>query len=904
MNKNYKDTLLISNTDFDMKADLKTKEPIMQREWEKLNIYNKKIEANKNKPQFVLHDGPPYANGNIHVGHALNKILKDFIVRWKNYTGFKSPYIMGWDTHGLPIETAVTKSGVDRKSVPPARFRKLCEEYALGQVEIQTEQFKRLGIFSDYDVKYITLTKGYESSQLRLFAKMVEKGLIYRGLKPIYWSPSSESALAEAEIEYKDVRSPSIYVGFPIVNNDEFKDTHIVIWTTTPWTLPSNQLTCVGKDIDYVQVAVEGKNTKYILAKKLLEEVSETIGWENVKVLKEFKGEKLNNIYYQHPWFDDKTAPIFLGDHVSDEAGTGLVHSAGGFGEDDFNIVTANGMEAFVPIDDQGKFNSKINDKRLEGVFYEDANKIIGVELENKGLALKLKFVKHSYPHDWRTKLPIIYRATSQWFVSLDKVKKEIDDVIVKNVKTQPEWAKERLRNIIGDRNDWTISRQRLWGVPIIAFYDKNLEPVFDYKVVNYAVKVLEEKGTNAWFELDADEFLEPENRNKGWTKEKDILDVWFDSGSSNIALEDNFKLARPYDVYLEGTDQYRGWFNSSMINSVVYDGKPAYKELISHGMTNDEQGKKMSKSIGNTIDPLEIANDLGVDILRLWVASADYTDDQKLGKEILKQVSENYRKLRNTLRFLLSNLSDFDSQKNYQNEFKDVDLFALHNLTTVKNKFIASFNDYNFNIALKHLNNYVVNDLSAFYLDFIKDIVYVEGQDSVRRRQVQTVMYEQLWALLDMLKPILIHTVEEAYKNIKNLQLEESIHLLDLREQNFLKDNEFVDKWKTVLKLRDDVNEALEKARNEKIIKKGFEAKITLSLKSEYDYIKQIDDLSQILIVNSIDFDENAKDANNNNVAAVKVELKQGLKCERCWAIFDQLVEDICQRCYDVINT
>ncbi|QBQ07931.1 isoleucyl-tRNA synthetase [Spiroplasma gladiatoris] len=902
MQKNYKDTLLILSTDFDMKADLKNKEPNIQQNWSNLNIYNKKLELNKNKPQFVLHDGPPYANGDIHVGHALNKILKDFIVRWKNYTGYKSPYIMGWDTHGLPIETAIAKTGVDRKSMPPADFRKLCEEYALGQVQRQSNQFKRLGIFTDYDTKYITLTKGYEASQLRLFSKMVEKGLIYRGLKPIYWSPSSESALAEAEIEYKDVRSPSLYVGFDLINSKEFENTQIVIWTTTPWTLPANQLTCVNAEIDYVQVKVDNREKKFILAKKLLEEVKETIGWENVEILKEFKGDKLNNLYYQHPWYDNKIAPIFLGEHVSDEAGTGLVHSAGGFGEDDFNIVTSNGMEAFVPIDEQGKFNAKIEDERLEGVFYEDANKIIGVELEKKGLALKLKFVKHSYPHDWRTKLPIIYRATSQWFVSLDKVKQQIDDVIVKEVKTQPSWAKERLRNIIGDRNDWTISRQRLWGVPIIAFYDEKLNPVFNHKVVDYAVKILEQKGTNAWFTLDADEFLAPENQNKGWTKEKDILDVWFDSGSSNIALEDNFNLKRPYDVYLEGTDQYRGWFNSSMINSVVYDGKPAYKELISHGMTNDEKGKKMSKSIGNTIDPLEIANDLGVDILRLWVASADYTDDQRLGKEILKQVSENYRKLRNTLRFILSNLSDFEPINNYQNDLSEVDLYALHNLTFVKNSFIKSFNNYNFNTALKTLNNYVINDLSAFYLDFIKDIIYVEAKDSKRRRQVQTVMYEQLFALLDMLKPILIHTVEEAYQNIKNQNLEESIHLLDLKEQNFIQSNELVNKWDIVLKLRDDVNEALEKARSEKVIKKGFEAKLTISLKPEFSFIKEIEDLHQILIVNSIIFENDSNDI-QNRVADVKVELKQGLKCERCWGIFEELVEDICQRCYDVIN-
>ncbi|AOG60656.1 isoleucyl-tRNA synthetase [Spiroplasma helicoides] len=902
MEKNYKDTLLIFQTNFDMKADLKNKEPLIQEKWLKNKIYNKKIELNSKKQNFVLHDGPPYANGDIHVGHALNKVLKDFIVRWKNSRGYNSPFILGWDTHGLPIETAVTKTGVDRKSMPPADFRSLCKEYALGQVKRQAVQFSRLGIFTDFDVKYITLTKDFEASQLKLYAKMIEKGLIYRGLRPIYWSPSSESALAEAEIEYKDIKGPSIYVGFPVKNDEQFTNTQIVIWTTTPWTLPSNQLTCVNAEMDYVWVKPANKDVKYILAKNLLEEVSEIVEWENVEILDEFKGTRLNKVEYQHPWYDDKKAWIVLGDHVSDSAGTGLVHTAGGFGVDDFNIVVENGMEAFVPIDDQGKFNAKINDKRLEGVFYDDSNKIVGMTLEEKGLVLKLKFVKHSYPHDWRTKKPIIYRATSQWFVSLENVKKEIDKVIVDNVTTSPPWAKERLRNIIAERNDWTISRQRLWGVPIIAFYDKDLNPIYDKDVVNYAVKIVQEKGTNAWFELDADEFLAPENKGKGWTKEKDILDVWFDSGSTNIALEDNFGLKRPYDVYCEGTDQYRGWFNSSMINSVVYDGKSPYRQLISHGMTNDEQGKKMSKSIGNTVDPIELSNDLGADILRLWVCSADYTDDQKLGKEIIKQITESYRKLRNTIRFILSNLVDFNTEKDYKKELEPVDKFALHTLTVKKQKFVELFDSFKFNAALKVLNNYVINDLSAFYLDFIKDIIYVYGKDSLRRRQVQTVMYEQLWALFDMLRPILPHTIEEAYFNLEVDNKLDSVHLLDVKEQNFLWDEKNLEIWNSVLMLRDDINEALEKARNEKIIKKGFEAKLTLTLKPGFEYLKDIQDLQQILIVNSIEFDSKVQDS-SNKVAQVTVELKEGLKCERCWAIYDELVEDICQRCYDVIK-
>ncbi|AGR42321.1 isoleucine--tRNA ligase [Spiroplasma diminutum] len=902
MEKNYKDTLLINQTTFDMKADLKVKEPNIQENWKQKSIYKKKIEKNKNKPTFVLHDGPPYANGNIHVGHSLNKILKDFIVRWKNQSGYNSPYIMGWDTHGLPIETAITKTGIDRKAMGPVEFRNLCKEYALQQVANQSEQFRRLGIFTDYDCRYITLTDDFELSELKLFSKMVEKGLIYRDLKPIYWSPSSESALAEAEIEYAEVKSPTIFVACKIIENSKFENTNLVVWTTTPWTIPSNQLIALGEELDYVVVKPENDERQFIVANDLLESVSEQIGWENVKVVETYKGNELTNIVYQHPWYDDKTGFTVIGHHVTSEAGTGLVHTAGGFGEDDFEIVTKHNIKAFAPIDNQGKFDVTIKDSRLEGIFYEDANKIIGTELQEKGLLLKLKFVKHSYPHDWRTKKPVIYRATHQWFVSLSNVKEEINDVIVNNVKTNPEWSKERLKNIIKDRNDWTISRQRLWGVPIIAFFDKEKQPQISKEIVDYAISIIEQKNTNAWFELSADEFLPEQFRGLGWTKETDILDVWFDSGSSNLAIEQNFGLQRPFDVYLEGNDQYRGWFNSSMINSVIYDGKPAYKELITHGMTNDEKGKKMSKSIGNTIDPLEIADDLGTDILRLWVFSTDFTDDQRIGKEILKQISESYRKIRNTIRFILSNLVDFDPKLNYQSNLEDVDKFALHNLTLTKDKYYKDMENYSFNSAFKLINNYVTNDLSSFYLDFIKDIIYVEAKDSQRRRQVQTVMYEQLWVLLDMLRPVLIHTVEEAYSHMQNIEKEESIHLLDLREQKFLQSPEFVKIWNTVLDLRDDVNESLEKARNEKIIKKGFEAVISLQLKSEFDFIKEIKDLNQILIVNSINFLD-LKQEINSKVANVGVELKQGLKCQRCWAIFDELQDDICQRCFDVIN-
>jgi isoleucyl-tRNA synthetase len=898
----YKDTLNMGQTDFEMRAGLKDKEPAIEKAWIENDIYNKKIKLNEGKPQFVLHDGPPYANGNIHVGHALNKTLKDFIVRFKNSNGFQSPFIMGWDTHGLPIETAVAKSGVDRKATPKAEFRDICKKYALDQVENQANQFKRLGIFTDYDKRYITLDHKFEMTQLKLFLRMVEQNLVYRDLKPIYWSPTSESALAEAEIEYQDVKSPSIFVACELPEF-EMKNTFVVIWTTTPWTIPSNQLIAVGEDIEYSIVKPENEERQFIIATDLIKTVAETIGWEKYEVIKIVKGTSLVGQTYIHPWFENKKSKVVLGHHVTTEAGTGMVHIAGGFGEDDFKIVKDNGMDAFVPIDDQGKFDIRIDDKRLEGLFYEDANKIVGQTLSEKGLLLKLKFVSHSYPHDWRTKKPIIYRATSQWFVSLEPVKDQIRTAIDEHVTTKPDWSKERLKNIILDRKDWTISRQRLWGVPILAFYDERKNPILDLNILKHAFSILEKEGTNVWFEKDADYFLPEEFKNKNWTKEKDILDVWFDSGSSNLNLEENFDLARPYDVYLEGNDQYRGWFNSSMINSIVFDGKPAYKHLITHGMTNDEKGRKMSKSIGNTVDPLQIAGDLGSDILRLWVATSDYTDDQRIGTEILKQVSEGYRKIRNTMRFILSNISDFDATKDYQTELNDVDTFALDKLAKTKQLVIDAYNNYSFNVVYKTVINYVINDLSSFYLDFIKDILYIEKSNGTRRRQVQTVLYEMIWGLIDMLRPIIPHTIEEVYTFMNEENKSKSVHLLDMREQNFSASKEISDKYNLVLKLRNDVNEAIEQARNNKVLKKSFEAVVTINLSKEAEILKDISDLTQLLIVNSIVLSDETQEY-AGSISSISVALKEGKKCERCWAIYDELVNDeICQKCFDVIN-
>ncbi|WP_031543118.1 isoleucine--tRNA ligase [Mesoplasma photuris] len=909
MANKYKDTLLIGQTDFDMRAGLKDKEPVFEKMWEDDKIYQEKLSLNEGKPQFVLHDGPPYANGDIHLGHALNKTLKDIIVRWKNASGYKAPFIMGWDTHGLPIETAVTKTGVDRKAIDPVEFRKLCEKYAWEQIERQTKGFKRLGMFTDYDTKYVTLTHDYVVSELRLFEKMYQKNLIYKALKPIYWSPSSESALAESEIEYADIKSPTIYVACEITNSNQFvvKGDNLVIWTTTPWTIPSNQLISVGEKMEYAIVKPSNDDRRFIIAHSLINAVSEAIGWTDVEVISIIKGTDLVDLEYAHPLYESKIAKVVIGHHVTDEAGTGLVHTAGGFGEDDYTIVKNNGMEPFAPIDNQGKFTEEmaIYDESLVGKFYDDTNKEIGQRLAENNKLLKLKFVTHSYPHDWRTKKPVIYRCTLQWFVGLDKVKSEI----LKNVdgiETNPKWAKQRLYQVLEDRTDWTISRQRLWGVPIIGFYNENDELVLNNEILNHAITKIEELGVNAWFKETADTFLPKEYQNQNLRKEKDILDVWFDSGSSAIALQNRFpELSLPFDIYLEGSDQYRGWFNASMINSTVYSGQAPYKKLVSHGMTVTEKGEKMSKSLGNGVDPVDFSNDLGADILRLWVSSTNYTDDQKWGNDIIKQVSESYRKIRNTMRFILANLSDFDAETDYIKGLSPVDQFALNNLTEFKNKVKIAYDNLAYNQVYNLVINYVTKDLSSFYLDFIKDILYIEKKDNVRRRQVQTVLFEQLWVLIDTLRPILVHTIEEVYQSFNIKDKSKSVHLLDLREQNFAQSEEFIAEWNNVLALRNDVNKALENARNEKIINKGFEAVVEISLKQGYETLKEIKDLSQIFIVNEVIFNEVDAEFTEQVISSIKISPKQGGKCERCWGIFETLIDnEICVRCNEVVNS
>ena len=775
----FKETLLMPKTEFPMRGNLPQNESLQRQKWEELDLYHKILEKNKNGKPFVLHDGPPYANGNIHIGHALNKILKDFINRYKMMEGYKVIYIPGWDTHGLPIETAVTNSGVNRKEMAKSEFRKLCYEYAVKQVDKQREDFKTLNVIADWDNPYITFQKEYEAKQIEVFAKMAKKGLIYKGLKPVYWSPSSESALAEAEIEYHDRKDPSIYVAFKVVEGNDFVDENdnLVIWTTTPWTLPGNMGIAVGEQFTYAKVLVD--DSKYIVALDLLDQLANEFGWHDYQVISQMKGTDLVGLKYKHV-FMDRISPVVLGFHVSLDAGTGLVHTAPSYGVEDFIIGQEYNLGMVNGVDDQGVLNEESGE--FAGLFFEDANKVITQKLDELGVLLKLKFITHQYPHDWRTKKPIIFKATSQWFCSIDKIRDGILNEIENNVKWHPSWGKTRLYNMIKDRGDWCISRQRVWGVPIPIFYNEDGSPIIDYDIMMHVADLFREYGSNIWFERDAKDLLpkgytNAASPNGNFTKEEDIMDVWFDSGSSHTAVLLQRGLDYPCDMYLEGSDQYRGWFNSSLITGVAVHNKAPYKQVLSHGFTLDGNGNKMSKSLGNTLDPLKVVNNQGADILRLLIASVDYTEDIKFGNELMDQVKESYRKIRNTYRFILGNLFDYEEKNKIAfNDMLEYDQYMMIKLNETVKEIKKAYNNYEFQEVYKIVNNYINFTLSNFYLDFTKDILYIENADSLKRRSVQTVLYENIKSLITLLAPILPYTSEEVYKLLKLDK--ESVHL------------------------------------------------------------------------------------------------------------------------------
>ncbi|EJM2453460.1 isoleucine--tRNA ligase [Staphylococcus pseudintermedius] len=911
----YKDTLLMPKTKFPMRGGLPTKEPQIQQEWKEKDLYRKMLEKNEGQPSFILHDGPPYANGNLHMGHALNKILKDFINRYKTMQGFYTPYVPGWDTHGLPIEQALTKKGVKRKEMTTAEFRDKCQAFAMEQIDIQKKDFLRLGVNGDFDNPYITLKPEYEAAQIRLFGEMADKGLIYKGKKPVYWSPSSESSLAEAEIEYHDKRSASIYVAFDVKDSKGIvaDDAKFIIWTTTPWTLPSNVAITVHPELTYVQMNVDG--TRYIIAEALVDAVAEQLGWDKEAVVREkdFKGSELEYIEAQHP-FIDRISLIINGEHVTTDAGTGCVHTAPGHGEDDFIVGQKYGLEVISPLDDKGVFTAEGGP--FEGMFYDKANQAVTELLTEKGALLKLDFITHSYPHDWRTKKPVIFRATPQWFASISKVRQDILDAI-EDTKFKVDWGKTRIYNMIRDRGEWVISRQRVWGVPLPVFYAENGDIIMTKETVYHVADLFEQHGSNIWFERDAKDllpegFTHPGSPNGEFTKEQDIMDVWFDSGSSHRGvLETRPESSFPADMYLEGSDQYRGWFNSSITTSVATRGRSPYKMLLSHGFVMDGEGKKMSKSLGNVIVPDTIVKQKGADIARLWVSSVDYLADVRISDEILNQVADVYRKIRNTLRFLLGNINDYNpaTDRIAEADLLEVDRYILNRLREFTAGTLDHYESFDYLNIYQEVQNFINVELSNFYLDYGKDILYIEEKNAHKRRSMQTVLFEILVNMTKLLAPIIPHTAEEVWSHIEQVD-EESVHLTNMPAKEEV-DQALLDKWNTFMALRDDVNSALEVARNEKVIGKSLEAKVKIGNSPSFDtlaFLEGFNDLHQLFIVSQVELVEDTKGEAYQH-GTIEIAKADGEKCARCWNYSESLgsvgeLDDLCPRCQEVVKT
>lgn len=908
----YSKTLQLPKTSFPMRGNLPNKEPERQQSWRENKIYQQVLQKRQGAPKFILHDGPPYANGDLHIGHALNKILKDFIVRYKSLAGFDAPYIPGWDTHGLPIEHAiVTKKKVDRRSVDIPTFRELCKDYALSFVERQKAQFERLGVRGDWEDPYITLKPEYEAEQIRLFGDMMEKGHIYRGKKAIYWSPSSESALAEAEIEYHDKRSASIYVAFPVVENKDIlpANSEVVIWTTTPWTIPANLAIALNENFSYS--LVEAGERKLVLATDLVSSVMEIIGVEDYLIVNSWKGKELEGVVCRHPFYDRKS-PLVFGEHVTLDAGTGCVHTAPGHGEEDFWIGQKYGLNVLSPVDGKGKFTEEA--PGFEGIYYEDGNKKVTEKLEEVGALLKLTFITHSYPHDWRTKKPIIYRATEQWFASIDGFREEMLEQI-KQVKWTPEWGEVRLSNMIADRGDWCISRQRVWGVPLPIFYCTECNHAHvNAETIEFIADLFAKEGSNAWYKKDAAELMPADQvceecGNREFVKETDTMDVWFDSGSSHRAvLRNREETVWPADLYLEGSDQYRGWFNSSLSTAVATTGQAPYKAVLSHGFTLDGEGRKMSKSLGNTIDPAKVTKQYGADILRLWVASSDYQADFRVSDEILKQIAEVYRKLRNTFRFLLGNLADFNpaTGRVSLDQMNELEKYVLIKLQGLVERVTKSYENYDFNQVYTNIHQFCTVFLSQFYLDVRKDRLYVEAPNAIARRATQTVLHELLVTLVKLLAPIIPHTTDEVWEYVAG-EKETNVQLTDFPVvQEDKLDTALEKKWDQFLTLRDIVLKALEEARAAKTIGNSLGAKVDIIPGFEAaTLLNQIPELKDLFIVSEVEIHPVSGDI---EILQVEVAAASGEKCERCWVISPSVGENehhptLCDRCAPIVE-
>lgn len=924
----YNKTLNLPKTDFPMRASLPQREPEILKAWEANDQYKQLMKHNEGKPMFLLHDGPPYANGDAHIGHALNKTLKDFIVRYKNMTGFLSPYVPGWDTHGLPTELAARKkAGINAQTdISDLELRKICRETALSYVDLQRESFKRMGVIGEWDNPYITLQKEFEEEQIKVFASMASKGYIYKGLKPVYWCADCNTALAEAEIEYADDPCHSIYVKFKVTDDmgklaalgADLDKTYFVIWTTTTWTLPANVAICVGPNYEYSVLKANGEY--YVMATDLAPVAMADAGVTDYETVGIIRGSELEYMKTAHP-FIDRTSLVIVGDHVTLESGTGCVHTAPGHGVDDFIVCKKyKEIPIVVPVDDKGVLTEEAG--QFAGLTTEQANKPIAEHLEKIGALFALKKINHQYPHCWRCHKPVIFRATSQWFCSVDDFKKAAVEA-AEDVKWFPEWGKDRLQSMVVERADWCISRQRKWGVPIPVVYCKDCgREIIDNDLMMKIADIFGKEGSDAWYAHDAEYFL-PEGFKcphcesaNGFEKEKDIMDVWFDSGSSHAAVcKKRDYLKTPADVYLEGADQYRGWFQSSLLTSVAGGGKAPYKQIITHGWTVDGEGRKMSKSLGNGIDPQEIIGKYGADILRLWVASADYHADIRISPEILKQISDNYRKIRNTARYCLGNLYDFDPNKDMvaNDELEELDKYALMKLDEVLETARAGYEVYEYHTTAHALHNFCVVDMSNFYFDVLKNRLYTFAPDSKSRRAAQTVLYKVLDALTLVLTPILAFTCDEIWKAMPHDSAKNVTSPLfnDIPKADYIETDEaFISKWDRIHEIRTDVQKALEQARTAKVIGKPLEAKVTLYANGELaQFLKSVEaQLPEIFITSAVEIaDGNGDFAGDVEGLSVSVAKADGEKCERCWKFSPTVGEcsdhpTLCKECAEVM--
>ena len=920
--KDYSSTLNLPKTDFPMRGNLPTKEPETLKAVFENGLYEKILKKNEGHKHFVLHDGPPYANGEIHAGHALNKILKDTIVRYKAMKGFYAPFIPGYDTHGMPTEKkAIEKLGLDRSKIPVTKFRDTCREFTTNYKDIQTEGFKRLGVLGDWTHPYITYDHATEARQIGVFGDMYKKGYIYKGLKPVYWCTDCETALAEAEIEYKDVTGESIYVKFPVEDSKglfDKKDTYMVIWTTTPWTLPGNMGITIGADYEYSMVELKenkenAKLERLIIATELVEKVMKLAEVEDYKTVQTFKGSELEGVLCKHP-FLDRMSRVVLGSettvNVTLDEGTGAVHTAPAYGKEDYLQGLKDKLGMVVAVDDKGKQTAEAGE--FAGQFYAKSNKTITEWLDENGYLLKTVKIEHSYPHCWRCKKPIIFRATPQWFASVDGFR---DDVLkaIKIVTWHPDWGEDRMSEMIKGRNDWCISRQRTWGVPLPIFYCKDCgEPYVTEESIKKIQEVVRTEGTNAWWAKEAKDLV-PEGAKcpkcgcTEFKKETDIMDVWFDSGSTHQSVLVERGLDYPADLYLEGNDQYRGWFQSSLLTSVAVNGIAPYKEVLCCGFVVDGQGRKMSKSLGNGVSPIDVSNKFGADILRLWALSSDYSMDVNLSDDILKGISDVYRKIRNTARYILGNTYDYDPEKPVAYEdLQEIDKWALTRLNKLIKDCTKDYDTYSFGNCYHDVNQFCVVDMSSFYLDIIKDRLYTEKADSVARRAAQTTMYYILDALVKILTPMISFTAEEIWSAMNHTEKEnvESPMLADYPVSNDEWDNkEIAEKWDKIIKVKNIVAKDLELARAEKTIGNSLDAKVTIYAEGEeYKFLKENEELIKlVLIVSGLEIQENNR--KQEEKLGVKVEHATGEKCERCWMYNDHLEDGLCPRCKEVLE-